>query len=47
MMFIFRLIPLEKIWALSNSQLFFYKDDFGIKYSKKVDVLVNEETKPN
>ena len=27
--------------------LFIYKDYFGTKYSKKVDVQLNKETKPN
>ena len=28
------------------SQLFFLKDDFGIKYPTKVDMTLNKETKP-
>ena len=29
------------------SQLFFYKDGFGIKYPTNVDISLNKETKPN
>ena len=33
--------------ALIVPLLFFYKDDFGIKLSKKVDMQLNKETKLN
>ena len=49
----FELIPFGKIWThlspklcVKVSLLFFYKDDFGIKYLLKVDMPLNKETKP-